>query len=454
MKKYFITSRILLGLIPMLAVLLFPACSDDEPTPAPQPQTIVDVAQSADQFSILVEAVVRAGLVDELSGSGPFTVFAPTNQAFNAAGITDVSAVPVEDLRNILLYHVLSGRVLASQVTTGEVPTLLEGANLSVVVAGGNVTINESASVVTADIEASNGVIHAIDNVLMPPSGGEESNSIADIVIANEDFSILLQAVLEAGLDEALLEEGPYTVFAPTNAAFERFLADAGMSAEELLASDDLSTILLYHVLGAEVPASAVEAGAVSTLAEVPFFVSVDPDGGIWINGNAQIEDTDIMADNGIIHVIDYVITPPTQSIAEIAVEFSQSAEPQFTQLVGALQRANLVDAVGGGFEDNLTVFAPTDAAFEALYEVLEVDGYEDIDLELLTAVLTYHVVPARSFSQDLREGLTLPTLEGTELTVNLSDLEINDSGLVPDLLNVHATNGVIHVIDQVLLPE
>ena len=453
MKNPFKLHRLLLGLLPLLAIVLLPACSDDEPAPTPQPQTIVDVAQGADQFSILVEAVVRAGLVDELSSSGPFTVFAPTNQAFNAAGITDVSEIPVDDLRNILLYHVLSGRVLASQVTTGEVPTLLEGANLSVVVSGGNVTINENASVITADIEASNGVIHAIDNVLLPPSGSEDSNSIADIVIENEDFSILLQAVLQAGLDEALLEEGPYTVFAPTNAAFERFLEDNNMTAEALLASEDLSSILLYHVLGAEVPSSAVETGAVSTLAEVPFFVSVDPDGGIWINGNAQIQDTDITADNGIIHVIDYVIIPPAQSIAEIAVGFAESAEPQFTQLVGALQRADLVEAVSGGFDDNLTVFAPTDAAFEALYEALEVDGFEDIPLETLVDVLTYHVVEARAFSQDLRDGANLPTLQGSELTVNLGDLQINESGLIPELLNVHATNGVIHVIDQVLVP-
>ncbi len=453
MKKSFNIPRLILGLLPMLAIVFLPACSDDEPSPMPQQQTIVDVAQGSDQFSILVEAVVRAGLVDDLSSAGPFTVFAPTNQAFTAAGITDVSEIPVDDLRNILLYHVLSGRVLASQVTTGEVPTLLQGANLSIVVDGGNVTINETASVITADIEASNGVIHAIDNILMPPTDGEGGNTIADIVIENEDFSILLQAVLQAELDAALLDEGPYTVFAPTNEAFERFLDDNNMTAEDLLASEDLSTILLYHVLGAEVPSSAVEAGEVSTLAEIPFFVSVDPDGGIWINGNTQIQDTDITADNGVIHVVDYVITPPTQSIAEIAVGFAQSAEPQFTQLVGALQRADLVEAVSGGFDDNLTVFAPTDAAFEALYEALEVDGFEDIPLETLVDVLTYHVVGARAFSQDLRDGATLPTLQGAELTVNLGDLQINESGLIPDLLNVHATNGVIHVIDQVLVP-
>ena len=440
-----------LSLLVILSLVFGFSCSDDDPAPMPpQEENIIEIASGNDQFSTLVAAIQRADLVGALSGTGPFTVFAPTNQAFTNAGITNVNAIPVEDLRNILLYHVVAGRVMANQVTTGEVPTLLEGANLNVLVSGGNIVINENVNVTTGDITASNGVIHVIDGILIPE---EESNSIADIVIGNENFSTLLAAVVAAELDEALLEQGPFTVFAPTNAAFERFFEVTGLTAGELLGSPDLATILSYHVVPGEVPASAVEPGSVTTLEGSPFFVSVDPDGGIWINGNAQIEDTDIEADNGIIHVIDYVITPPTQSIAEIAVEIAESEMPEFTQLVGALVRADLVGAVSGGFDDNLTVFAPTDLAFEALYEALNVDGFEDIPLETLTAVLTYHVVPARAFSQDLREGAELPTLQGDNLIVNLADLKINESGLVPELLNIHATNGVIHVIDSVLIP-
>ncbi len=455
MQKLKKTIHSLLGLMAILGMIIISSCSNDDDGPMPPaPENIVQVASGADQFSTLVAAVQRAGLVEALSAPGPFTVFAPTNQAFTAAGITNVADVPVDQLRDILLYHVLSGRVMASQVTSGSVPTLLEGENLTFAVSGSSITINESVGVVTADIDASNGVIHAIDNVLMPPTE-EETNTIADIVIGNEDFSTLLAAVMEADLTGALANvEGEYTVFAPTNAAFERYLTDNGLTAEALLASPDLATILSYHVVPGLVPSSAVEAGAVTSLAELPFYVSIDTEENVWINGNAKVETVDVMADNGIIHIIDYVITPPTQSIAEIAVGFSQAAEPQFTQLVGALSRANLVDAVSGDSEDNLTVFAPTDQAFQALYTALGVDGYEDIDLDLLTAVLTYHVVPARAFSQDLRDGAELPTLSGDNvLTVNLGDLEINSSGLIEELLNVHATNGVIHVIDEVLLP-
>lgn len=444
--------KLILPLLMVVGVLFAVSCSDDDPAPMPpEEESIIDIASGNDQFSMLVAAIQRAGLVDDLNAAGPFTVFAPTNQAFTDAGITNVNDVPVEDLTNILLYHVVSGNVLSSQVSTGEVPTLLEGQSLSFVVTDGVITINEDIGVLTADINASNGVIHAIDGVLMPE---EESNTIADIVMGDENFSTLLAAVLEADLDATLLEEGPFTVFAPTNEAFEAYLTDNGLTAADLLASPDLADILTYHVVDGEVPASAVEAGSVPSLGGAPFYVSLDPDGNVWINGNTQVVTTDIEADNGIIHVLDYVITAPTQSIAEIAVGYTTAETPEFTQLVGALTRANLVDAVSGGVDDNLTVFAPTDAAFEALYEALEVDGYEDIPLETLTNVLTYHVVPARAFSQDLREGAMLPTLlEGEELTVNLADLQINESGLVPALLNVHATNGVIHVIDEVLVP-
>lgn len=274
--------------------------------------------------------------------------------------------------------------------------------------------------------------------------------NIVEVAQDNSQFSVLVQAVVRAGLVDALSAPGPFTVFAPTNQAF----ANAGITNVNEIPVDDLRDILLYHVVQGSVPSPSVEAGSVTTLGESPFFVSADTEGGIWINGNTQVVETDIEAANGIIHVLDYVLTAPSQSIAEIAVGFAESETPQFTQLVGALSRADLVGAVSGGFDDNLTVFAPTDAAFDALYEALGVDGYEDIPLETLINVLAYHVVPARAFAQDLRDGATLPTLlDGETLTVNLGDLQINEAGLIPELLNIHATNGVIHVIDRVLVP-
>ncbi|EKB50796.1 fasciclin domain-containing protein [Cecembia lonarensis] len=278
--------------------------------------------------------------------------------------------------------------------------------------------------------------------------------NIVEIADATPQFSTLVAAVQTAGLIETLSSPGPFTVFAPTNDAFETFLTENNLTADQLLANPNLGTILTYHVVGASVPSSAVGPGSVNTVADLPFFISEAPNGNLWINGNTRIIDTDINASNGIIHVLDNVITPPTQNIAEIAIAATEAETPEFTQLVAALVRAELAGAFTGGFEDNFTVFAPTDAAFEELYTALGVGGVDEIPLETLTNVLLYHVVPARAFSQDLREGAELPTLlEDATLTVNLSALQINESGLVADMLNIHATNGVIHVIDSVLLP-
>ncbi|SFT77320.1 Uncaracterized surface protein containing fasciclin (FAS1) repeats [Algoriphagus locisalis] len=282
-----------------------------------------------------------------------------------------------------------------------------------------------------------------------------EPDDIVDVVVENPNFSILESAVITAGLDDDLSGTGPFTVFAPTDAAFGDFISDNGLTADALLSSADLADILSYHVVSGNVTSADVEAGPVTSLTGDMFYVSVDPDGGIWINGNTMITAVDEMASNGVIHTLDYVITAPTQSIAEIAVASTTAATPEFTQLVAALTRAGLVDAVSGGMDDNLTVFAPTDAAFQDLYDALGVSGVDEIDIDLLTDVLTYHVVPARAFSQDLRDGAELPTLlEGQNLTVDLPGLTINESSLVPSMLNIHATNGVIHVIDQVILPE
>lgn len=282
-----------------------------------------------------------------------------------------------------------------------------------------------------------------------------EPANVVDVLVDDANFSILATAVVAADLDDDLSAAGPFTIFAPTDAAFGDFIADNNLTPDELIGSADLANTLRYHVVSGNIASGDVEAGAVTSLSGEQFYVSVDPTGGVWINGNTMITAVDKMASNGVIHTLDYVITPPTMSIAEIAVENSTASSPEFTQLVAALTRVGLVDAVSGGTEDNLTVFAPTDAAFEDLYTALGVSGVDEIDVDLLTDVLLYHVVPARAFSQDLRDGASLPTLlEGSNLTVDLPGLSINESGLVPSMLNIHATNGVIHVIDQVIIPE
>ncbi len=284
-----------------------------------------------------------------------------------------------------------------------------------------------------------------------PPTA---STTVVDVAMDNPDFSILAAAVGEAGLVEPLTGDGPFTVFAPTNDAFQAFLDQNQIQAEDLLGSPDLSNILQYHVVSGDVPSTAVEAGPVNALNGDTFYISIDPEGNIWINGSAQVITPDVDASNGVIHGLDNVMVAPSENIAEIAIGLTEADEPEFTQLVGALLRADLVELFSGGDEDDFTVFAPTDAAFEALYENLGVSGYEDIEVDVLAQVLSYHVLDMRAFSQDLRDDMTLATLlEGSRLEVNLVDLRIGNGALIPSMLNIHATNGVIHVVDEVLLP-
>ena len=212
-----------------------------EPTASPEPtmapseepaaQTIVEIAAEDGRFSTLVAAVQAAGLAETLSGEGPFTVFAPTDEAFAALpeGTLDNLLLPEnkQQLTDILLYHVVPGKVMAADVAgmNGQMAdTALEGQQISIQADMGSVSLNENVNVIETDIEASNGVIHVIDSVLLPPSGetetGMETMDIVDTAVADGRFTTLVSAVQAAELVDTLKGEGPFTVFAPTDEAF------------------------------------------------------------------------------------------------------------------------------------------------------------------------------------------------------------------------------------------
>ena len=222
------------SLIIVLALVLAacaPAAAPVEPTEMPMPEptavpteetsnTIVDIAIGNPDFSTLVAALSAAGLVDALSGEGPFTVFAPTNEAFAALpeGTLETLLLPEnkQQLTDILLYHVVSGSVLAADVVTlSEAETLL-GKNVNITVDMDKVMVNE-ANVVATDIIADNGVIHVIDSVILPPA---DMTDIVDTAVADGRFTTLAAALGAADLVETLKGEGPFTVFAPTDDAF------------------------------------------------------------------------------------------------------------------------------------------------------------------------------------------------------------------------------------------
>jgi len=286
------------------------------PTEAPEMKNIVETAIAAGSFNTLVAAVSAAGLADTLSGEGPFTVFAPTDEAFAAlpAGTVDaLLADPTGDLTQILLYHVLGMKAMAADVTDGLEVETLQGSTVKFSVKDGNVMIND-AMIIAFDVEASNGVIHVIDAVIIPPAGEEaampEMKNIVETAVAAGNFNTLVAAVSAAGLADTLSGEGPFTVFAPTDEAFAALPAG---TVDALLAdpTGDLTQILLYHVLGMKAMAADVTDGLeVETLQGSTVKFSIK-DGNVMIN-DAMIIAFDVEASNGVIHVIDAVIMPPS----------------------------------------------------------------------------------------------------------------------------------------------
>jgi uncharacterized surface protein with fasciclin (FAS1) repeats len=285
--------------------LVTASCSDDEPNTPPAP-SVTDLVVNDPNFSILEAAVVKAGLANTLATANPITVFAPNNAAFNASGITEavINSLPVSRVDSILKYHVLGAFVTSTSVPVSDAVTTLLGTRLFASRNTNGVFVN-GIRVSAADIEASNGVVHVIDRVLIPPT-----QSIAAIASADTTFSILVQAVARVGLVPTLSGPGKYTVFAPTNAAFRA----AGITDVNAMPLATLETVVRYHVLGTNVFASDLTNGATpTTLQGGNLLVNLSPARvkiGTSSQPSSNIAVADITATNGVIHVIDRVLLP------------------------------------------------------------------------------------------------------------------------------------------------
>lgn len=268
---------------------------------------IVETAAEAGTFQTLLAAATAAGLADALTGEGPLTVFAPTDEAFAAlpAGTVDSLLQPenIDTLRAILLYHVVEGDVRAAQVVNLDAAGTLNGQRVDVAVNGSTVNI-DNAEVVAADVLATNGVIHVIDTVLMP-----STDDIIDTAVAAGSFGTLATAITTAGLVEALQGDGPFTVFAPTDEAFAALPAGTVESLLQPENRDQLKSILKYHVVSGRVYSDqAIEAGQAATLQGDSLTIESDAN-GVTING-ANVISADLDTSNGVIHVIDSVLIP------------------------------------------------------------------------------------------------------------------------------------------------
>lgn len=298
-----------------MATLTITSCSKEEetkptPTPTPTQKTIAEIASGDTTFSILVAALNKTSLTATLNGTGTFTVFAPTNNAFRDLGLTaaDINAITdpeiIEELKSVLLYHVLGSEVKSTQLTNAFVPTLFtvnnNGVSLKVSIAP--VKLNKTTNVTTADIDASNGIVHVVDEVLNPPS-------VVDIALMEDGLSTLVSAVVKADLVETLEDAENVTVFAPANKAFTDINFDLTGTSKE-----DLAPILTAHVLGSPVRSSQIKNGDKATTLNAKVELTFNTTSGVKVSGgktiDANVTAADIQAYNGVIHLVDKVILP------------------------------------------------------------------------------------------------------------------------------------------------
>ena len=302
--------------------ILVTSCDDDNNNSQPQPpvdNSITGIAVKSPDLSILVTALTKADLAKTLQDPGEYTVFAPTNAAFTAFltanGFSSLDAVPVAALKQILLNHVVKGKNVSTSLSTGYVSTLATYGtttnNLSMFInTTGGVRLNGVSSVTTADVMASNGVVHIVDAVIGLPT-------IVTHTLANPNFSSLKDALTSAGQPDfvgILSGAGPFTVFAPTNAAFTALtpeLVTLGVTVTPAILTD----VLKYHVVaGANVRSSALTNNqVVTTYLEKTFTVELPASGAQIKDGNARISKivaVDVQCSNGVIHAIDKVLLP------------------------------------------------------------------------------------------------------------------------------------------------
>ena len=306
------TKKFILPILLLITSIGISACSDDNTVEAPK--TIVDVAVADAQFSTLTAALTKAELVTALKGTGPFTVFAPNNTAFGKAKITSLDGLTKEALTPILTSHVLSGKVLAADVKSGTGSTLNTANNIYFSVNSSGVFINGNIKVISTNISASNGVIHVIDSVIVPPS-----KSLVEIASTTANFSELTSLVLaaDASVAKALTDASAtgLTVFAPTNAAFNELYKTTPKATLLAPANKKLLTdVLLYHVVGGRVfstdlPNVTGEVATVNT-AKIKFDLTNGAKVVGKTSGNSTITVANILATNGVIHVIDKVLLP------------------------------------------------------------------------------------------------------------------------------------------------
>ncbi len=470
-------ARILcLGLI---SGLVLTSCDDDDDSVAPpvSDDNIVEIAAADSDFELLVAALTRVSaegttdLVTLLSDeTQEFTVFAPTDDAFAAAGFSnqaDIDAADVATLEAILTYHVLTGTNTSADLNSGAVTTV-NGAEAFLSVSSNplQIFINGNTEVTQADALASNGVIHVINQVLIPPSATITETAVAASMASSPEFANLVAALtrvsdnggadLVGTLNDAAAD---FTVFAPTDEAFGNFLMNLGFASLDEVPVPLLEKILLYHVVPGRVFSTDLTDGATpATARDDAATVTIDLSGStpaVVGLSSSDITATNTLATNGVIHTIDRVLFAP-EDLGDITIAQVVAINDDFTLLNAAV---GAIDAgLAGALSDpnsTLTVFAPNDDAFATTG--LDAAALGGLTEAQATEIIGYHALTTEQASTDLMTGpvttaaaldLFLSTDGG--VFINPSNPNQNIQVIAADL---QTANGIIHVIEQVILP-
>ena len=413
--------------------------------PAPPPtNSVYDIVANSMDHNILEFALDTCSLASTLKGAGPFTLFAPTDAAFSALPQGTIAALlnDLPLLTNILLHHALGDTVMSGMLSNGQVVTTLLGDDVTVTINSNGVFI-DNAQVTVADIVADNGVVHVIDAVLLPAP--PPTNSVYDIVANSMDHNILEFALDTCSLASTLKGAGPFTLFAPTDAAFSAL--PQGTIGALLNDLPQLKDILLHHVVGDSVMSGMLSNNQiVTTLLGTDLTVTINSNGDVFID-NAQVIIADIIADNGVVHVIDAVLLPSATSMSIYDIVKESAVH---TTLQTAIDACGLDGVLQG--PGPFTLFAPTDAAFNLLPAGTVTALLND--LPQLTDILKHHVVGDSVMSAMLSNNQIVTTLLGTDLTVMINSNGVFIDNAQVTIADIVAENGVVHVIDAVLLPS
>ncbi|GGF32017.1 hypothetical protein GCM10011339_20300 [Echinicola rosea] len=422
-------------------ILSVVACGDDEPSPDFKALSIGAFVSQDPNFDVIADAVALTTWKDSLDQGGPYTMLLPSNKALSDENIESVDDLSIDEWQRLLDYHIVPTALTSEQLVGTVQESLLPGYYWLVNKNENEIDVNGETKMLSGDIELKNGMVHILEGLLEPQA------LTVTFMAQNRGFNIFVKGLLQSGLEQVLEnKEQNFTLFAPTDEAFETYFQTNEISEEDWLDFSRLDDFMKYFVLENSLDSTQLTAGYRITLTGDTLYVS-NQDGEIWLNGIGSLQEKDIQGGNGLIHGIDRVITAPEQSLATVVSENTQGNG--YAEFKAALIYAQLLSTLEESMP--MTIFAPDNEAFTDWYEKLGVAGYYEVDETLLRQTLLYHIAVGRHFTQDFGNGQVLSSrLSGASIEIDTEAGSINGASLDSNYINKLGTNGIIHGVQAV----